>query len=262
MNMRKSILLSALVLASAGAVAVPVAYEGVLVPAVPGTGQVGGFSWFLDNGAGVDYWRFAGVAGQTVSFAVDRLNGNLDPALSFYAGITTADTSQFSASSSWGGLTFIGSLDDEKAAFVTPGPAGDPLGSFVLASTGNYTVVVGGAKQHRRRLVCLSADDDDRCGADFRAFGLGDVRARPCRSRLLAPTPEALKYRRRAAWLQVTTLFRTRVQLRDAEEVGRVDRRVTYSSRIDASIAWARARCPNGLVKRTTEAGRSMPISA
>ena len=145
MNMRKSILLSALVLASAGAVAVPVAYEGVLVPAVPATGQVGGFSWFLDNGAGVDYWRFAGVAGQTVSFAVDRLNGNLDPALSFYAGITTADTSQFSASSSWGGLTFIGSLDDEKAAFVTPGPAGDPLGSFVLASTGNYTVVVGGA---------------------------------------------------------------------------------------------------------------------
>ncbi|MEO6745677.1 MAG: PEP-CTERM sorting domain-containing protein [Caldimonas sp.] len=145
MNMRKSILASALVLASAWAGAVPVAYEGVLVPSVAATGQVGGFSWFLDNGSGVDYWRFAGVAGQTVSFAVDRLNGNLDPGLSFYAGITSADTSLFSAGSSWGGLTFIGSLDDEKAAFLTPGPAGDPLGSFVLASTGNYTVVVGGA---------------------------------------------------------------------------------------------------------------------
>lgn len=145
MNMRKFILLSALVLASAGAVAVPVAYEGVLVPAVPATGQVGGFSWFLDNGSGVDYWRFAGVAGQTVSFAVDRLNGNLDPALSFYSGTTSADMSQFSANGNWGGLTFIGSLDDERPPFMTPGLGGDPSGSFALASSGNYTVVVGGS---------------------------------------------------------------------------------------------------------------------
>jgi len=178
MNMRKSILVAALVLASAGAEAVPVAYEGVLVPAVPASGQVAGFSWFLDNGAGVDYWRFAGVAGQTVSFAVDRLNGNLDPALSFYAGITAADTSLFSAGSSWGGLTFIGSLDDEKAAFLTPGPAGDPLGSFVLASTGNYTVVVGGANStdagsYAYRLTMTTAAAPIPEPSVWAMFGLG-----------------------------------------------------------------------------------------
>ena len=144
MNIRHHVIGSALALAAACASSATVVYEGVLVPSVPVTGQVGGFGWFLDSGSLVDYWRFSGVAGQTVSFSVDRLNGNLDPALSFYAGITSADTAQFASGASWGGLTFLGSLDDEKAAFLTPGPAGDPSGSFVLAGTGNYTVVVGG----------------------------------------------------------------------------------------------------------------------
>ena len=120
MNIRHHVLGSALALASACAWSATVVYEGVLVPSVPATGQVGGFGWFLDNGSLVDYWRFAGVAGQTVSFSVDRLNGNLDPALSFYRGITSADTSLFASGASWGGLTFLG-------------------------STGDYTVVVGGA---------------------------------------------------------------------------------------------------------------------
>ena len=130
--------------ASAGASASAVVYEGVLVPSAAATGSVGGFSWFLNQGSGVDYWRFSGTAGQTVTFTVDRLNGNLDPALSFYSGVTSADTSLFNANGSWGGLTFIGSLDDEHSPFLTPGPDGDPFGSFVLASSGNYTVVVGG----------------------------------------------------------------------------------------------------------------------
>ena len=147
MNIRHHVLGSALALASACAWSATVVYEGVLVPSVPATGQVGGFGWFLDNGSLVDYWRFAGVAGQTVSFSVDRLNGNLDPALSFYRGITSADTSLFASGASWGGLTFLGSLDDEKPAALTPGPAGDPSGSFVLASPGDDTVVVGGANR-------------------------------------------------------------------------------------------------------------------
>jgi hypothetical protein len=111
---------------------------------VPDTGSVGGFSWFLETGPLVDFWRFSGVAGQTVTFDVSRLNGNLDPALSFYSGITSADTSLFKASSSWGGLTFIGSLDDEHSPALTPGPGGDPFGSFVLPTTGNYTIAIGG----------------------------------------------------------------------------------------------------------------------
>jgi len=135
---------AALAAACACASASAVVYEGVLVPSTPETGSVGGFGWFLDQGSLVDYSRFAGTAGQTVTFSVNRLNGNLDPALSFYSGITSADTSLFSSSGNWGGLTFIGSLDDEHPPALTPGPNGDPFGSFVLASSGNYTVVVGG----------------------------------------------------------------------------------------------------------------------
>ena len=135
MNTRTWIVGAAVAAASACAFAAPVAYEGVLSPSVPVTGQVGGFSWFLDIGTGVDYWQFAGEAGQTVSFTVDRLNANLDPGLSFYSGITSADTSQFSANGNWGGLAFIGSLDDERPPAMTPGLGGDPSGSFVLASS-------------------------------------------------------------------------------------------------------------------------------
>jgi hypothetical protein len=142
---KRNVLMGAmLAAASACAWASPVVYEGTLVPSTSVTGTVGGFGWFLDEGSQVDYWHFNGTAGQTVTFEVDRLNGNLDPALSFYSGTTSADTSGFSAGASWGGLTFLGSLDDEHPPFMTPGPDGDPFGSFVLASTGSYTVVVGG----------------------------------------------------------------------------------------------------------------------
>lgn len=145
MNLLKALAGTAIAVAGAGSLAASVVYEGVLVPSVAATGNVGGFSWFLENGSGVDYWRFAGTAGQTLTLSVDRLNGNLDPALSFYSGTTSADTSLFAAQGNWGGLTFLGSLDDEHAPFLSPGPSGDPFGTFVLASTGNYTVAVGGA---------------------------------------------------------------------------------------------------------------------
>ena len=144
MNIRNVLAGTVLGAAAVVASAAPIAYEGVLVPSVPETGSVGGFSWFLETAALVDFWRFAGVAGQTVTFNVNRLNGNLDPALSFYSGVTSADASLFRASSSWGGLTFIGSLDDERPPALTPGPGGDPFGSFVLPTTGNYTVAIGG----------------------------------------------------------------------------------------------------------------------
>ena len=145
MRIRTLLTSAALAAACATAWSAPVAYEGVLVPALPVSGSVGGFSWFLSEGSQVDYWHFNGTAGQTVTFTVNRLNGNLDPALSFYSGSTSADTSAFVAGANWGGLTFLASLDDEHPAFVTPGPGGDPFGSFVLPSTGAYTVVVGGS---------------------------------------------------------------------------------------------------------------------
>ena len=43
-------------------------------------------------------------------------------------------------------MTFIGSLDDEHPPALTPGPNGDPFGRFVLASTGNYTIAIGGSE--------------------------------------------------------------------------------------------------------------------
>lgn len=141
----KSVFVTAvLAVASSYAAAGPVVYEGVLVSSGPVTGEVGGFSSFLNIGTGVDYWQFNGTAASTVTFSVNRLNGNIDPVLSFYRGTASADTSQFNANASWGGLTFLGSLDDEHPPFVTPGPNGDPFGSFTLTSTGAYTVVVGG----------------------------------------------------------------------------------------------------------------------
>jgi hypothetical protein len=42
-------------------------------------------------------------------------------------------------------MTFIGSLDDEHPAFLTPGPNGDPFGTFTISSAGFYTVAVGGS---------------------------------------------------------------------------------------------------------------------
>ena len=124
--------------------AAPVPYEGTLGSGGRVTGSVGGFSWFLDQGANVDYWRFQGNAGHTAMLFGRRLDGNLDPVLGLYFGTTAADTSQFASETDWGGLRFIGSLDDERPASLLPGPNGDPFGSIVLPFTGFYTVVVGG----------------------------------------------------------------------------------------------------------------------
>ncbi len=121
--MKLRTLLVAVSLVAAGltaAHAAPISYKGVLVSGVPDSGDVGGFSWFLNQGSGVDFWEFSATAGTTITLRVDRLNGNLDPALSFYQGTTSADVSIFNSAASFGGLTFIGSLDDENPPFVGP----------------------------------------------------------------------------------------------------------------------------------------------
>ncbi|HEX2542439.1 MAG TPA: PEP-CTERM sorting domain-containing protein [Caldimonas sp.] len=125
--------------------AAPVVYSGKLVSGIGAAGSAAGFSWFLEQGSGLSFWQLSANANDTVTVQVDRLNGNLDPALSFYRGTTSADTSLFDSTGSWGGLTFIGSLDDERPPFTTPGPNGDPFGTFTVAVGGLYTVAVGGA---------------------------------------------------------------------------------------------------------------------
>jgi len=136
----------ALVAGLTAAHATPISYEGVLAPGVASSGDVGGFSWFLNEGSGVDFWQFSATAGSNVTLRVDRLNGNLDPALSFYKGTTSADTSAFDSAASFGGLTFIGSLDDENPPFVgVANFSGDPFGTFAIGTSGLYTVAVGGS---------------------------------------------------------------------------------------------------------------------
>jgi len=114
---------------------------GTLTLGAPVTGSVGGFSYFLDDGPNVDFWRILLNAGQSYSIRGTRLNNNLDPAFDLYFGVTTADVSQFVDQTSWGGLTLVASADDEVA---NPGPGGDPLLTFVAPSTGLYTVAIGG----------------------------------------------------------------------------------------------------------------------
>jgi hypothetical protein len=148
MRLRDALLGSMLAAASllpSLAFAAPVAYSGTLVSGVGATGTAAGFSWFLDQGSGVSFWQFSANANDVVTLRVDRLNANFDPALSFYRGTTSADTSLFNSAASWGGMTFIAGLDDEHPAFLTPGPNGDPFGTFTIAVGGSYTIAVGGS---------------------------------------------------------------------------------------------------------------------
>jgi hypothetical protein len=51
MNVKNLLTATVLTATSVVAAAAPIAYEGVLVPSVPVTGNVGGFSYFLETAA-------------------------------------------------------------------------------------------------------------------------------------------------------------------------------------------------------------------
>lgn len=120
-------------------------YEGAITPPVTTvTGSVGGFGYVREVASDVDFWSFAGIAGQQVSIQGTRLDAGLDPTLDLYFGVTTADDALFRPGQTWGGLQFLATSDD----VVDPasGPFGDPLLSFFrLPTTGNYTVAIGGS---------------------------------------------------------------------------------------------------------------------
>jgi len=77
--------------------------------------------------------------GDMVTIRVHPVDPRLDPAFSFYTGFTTADTSQFSNFSDWGGLTFI-----DFGATLTPGGGEDAVWSFAPQTHALYTIAVGG----------------------------------------------------------------------------------------------------------------------
>lgn len=120
-----------------GAAAVP--YEGELTSSVPRSGTVGGFSWLLDIGTEVDFWRIHADAGQFINIAVTRETDGLIPAFTLYLGTTDADPAAFRHQESWGGLTFL------LLEPVVPAAAGDPIVlNYQVAATGAYTLAVGG----------------------------------------------------------------------------------------------------------------------
>lgn len=119
-----------------------VSYEGTLVNGATLEGTIGGFSWDDEDAAQADFWLFSGTAGDTITVSVTRSVAGLDPAMSLYFGTTTAEGSQFLNDSDWGGMVYLASADDETDH---PGPGGDPsFAAFVLPSTGDYTVAIGG----------------------------------------------------------------------------------------------------------------------
>jgi len=144
MTIKTALATVALALAAWGpAHAVPISYEGTITAGTPVTGSVTGNGWETETAAGVDFWRFSGVAGQSFSVRGTRLNPNLDPALTLYFGTTTADASLFLHDADWGGLTFLAIADDEVP--VASGPGADPLlSNFRLPFTGLYTIAIGG----------------------------------------------------------------------------------------------------------------------
>jgi hypothetical protein len=146
MKLRNTLaVLSLAALLPAFAHAAPIAYNGTLASGVSVTGSADGFGWSFSDGTGVNFWQFHANASDTVTLRVDRLNANFDPGLSLYFGTTSADASLFDSAGNWGGLTYLRSLDDEHPPFLTPGPSGDPFGTFTITQTGNYTIAVGGS---------------------------------------------------------------------------------------------------------------------
>jgi hypothetical protein len=144
MTIKSAFAAAALALSAVGpAQAVPISYEGTIAAGTPVTGSVTGNGWETETAAGVDFWRFNGVVGQSFSVRGTRLDPNLDPVLTLYFGTTTADASQFLHDADWGGLVFLRVADDEVS--VASGPGGDPLlSNYLLPFTGLYTIAIGG----------------------------------------------------------------------------------------------------------------------
>lgn len=161
MKIRLSLAIGAVALLNClAAGAAPAGYDGNLNLFNPVTGFVGGFGYFLDDSANVDFWQLTLNGGVPYTIVGTRLNKNLDPAFDVYLGVTS-DVSGFVDGTSWGGMTLLGSGNDEIAVSgAPPATGGDPLFSFVAPVSGLYTVAIGGynstdAGQYPYRLALI-----------------------------------------------------------------------------------------------------------
>ena len=136
-------LLAAVAFAVTTAQADPITYEGTLVSRVPVTGEVGGFSYIDRNVGQMDFWRVFAEGANRITLVAHRIAPELDPAMSFYFGQTSADGSLFDPYASFGGLTHLADADDELPSTI--GPYGDPFIELVVRRTGYYTIAIGGS---------------------------------------------------------------------------------------------------------------------
>lgn len=142
-------------MAQASVQAAPIVYSGTLTPNGSGaTGNVGPFTVFdsTDTPPSV-FYSFTGQAGKVLEINVRRQNPNLDPFLSLYGGLITAGTdySLYDPFNSFDGVTLLANADDE---IDVPGPFGDPQLRFILPTTGQYTIAIGGAASDCPGGVC------------------------------------------------------------------------------------------------------------
>jgi|GEM_PF-1558441 len=98
-----------------------------------------------------DFWTFNAEAGDTITLELDRIDPDLDPEMSLWAGsLDGASTDEFTSSSSNPSQTLlVVAPDNELPATIanqsTVGDGSDPtLVGFVAPYTGTYTVLVAG----------------------------------------------------------------------------------------------------------------------
>ncbi|MBT8447228.1 MAG: hypothetical protein HKO62_05460 [Gammaproteobacteria bacterium] len=144
LDVLKNGLLIAALTGPAAVAAIPIVYDGELIDDLPATGSVRETGTAFGDLLGGDWWYFSGRAGDSITLAVDRLDGGLDAALIVRRGMIS-NTDLISASPGTvmlgNGVDEIASADDEAPANL-PGPFGDPETTFILPARATYSILV------------------------------------------------------------------------------------------------------------------------
>lgn len=116
-----------------------ITYSGILCSGIAQTGSVGRFTFV--NANRWKYYKFYAVAGATIDITVKRTACGMDPGFALYAG-TTTDAAGVTLGNGGPNMTWIKWLDDGTAPSTGCGCYFDPKGSYLVPTTGWYTVGV------------------------------------------------------------------------------------------------------------------------
>ncbi|MBL4639074.1 MAG: VCBS domain-containing protein [Kordiimonadaceae bacterium] len=121
---------------------VPEISEGNLDAPGTANGSVAQAGWYNSaNPDHSDYWYVTLEAGTVVTIQVDRIETSLDPALFVFQGTIDDPLATFGTNIDFGSEAgYIGFADDE--IWRNDGPYGDPLFTFTVPETGQYTFIV------------------------------------------------------------------------------------------------------------------------